>query len=222
MSTLGWKSRVVQWGWLFGRVGSTPQECCLLRTSSKRFYGSYTSSTSFMNYSPWAIVLVIIWTYWMLPNNSTGKLRFHNVSTQAHFDMFPFPLKIVDWLTMTSTSTLDLSLDWSSSWIHRKETNLLHWLAICPNWNCLQMLLWNWRKLLQNITVNNFSTILDAQLRSLTTSMRWTITNFDYASLFVVFFFLQLQYTVLSMIELVTWQQSSEFYISLLLPFIYW
>ena len=40
-----------------------------------------------------------------------------------------------------------------------------------------------------NITVNNFSTISDVQLMSLTTSMQWTITNFDYASLFVVFFF---------------------------------
>ena len=49
--------------------------------------------------------------------------------------------------------------------------------------------------------------------------MQRTRTNFGYAGLFVVFF-LQLQYTVLSMIELVTWQQSSEFYISLLLPFV--
>ena len=53
--------------------------------SSERFYGSYTSSTSFMNYSPWTIVLVIIWTYQTLPNYSTEELRSH---TWAHFDTF--------------------------------------------------------------------------------------------------------------------------------------
>ena len=44
-----------------------------------------------------------------------GKSTFHNVSTQACFDMSLFPLKTLDWLIMTSTSAPSLSLHWSLS-----------------------------------------------------------------------------------------------------------
>ena len=94
----GVESRVVQWGQLFGRVGSTPQECCFLRMLSKRFCGSYMRSTSFVNCSLWTITLVKIWTYWMIPSYLRGKSGFCNVSTQAHFDMSLFPPKTLDWL----------------------------------------------------------------------------------------------------------------------------
>jgi len=177
---------------LFGRVGSTPRECCLLRTSSERFYGSYTRSISFTNCSPWTVALVIIWTYWALLSYLTGKLRFHNVSTRTRFDMSLFPLKTLDWLTMTLTSASGSSLHWSSSWIHGKGTNLLCWPAISPICNCLQTLPWNWRKLLQDIIVNNFSILSDVQLRSLTASLRQVLANFDYTGSFFYFILLKI------------------------------
>ena len=200
-----------------------------------------------MNCSLWTITLIKIWTYWMIPSYSRGKSGFHNVSTQAHFDMSLFPPKTLDWPMMTLTSTSSSLLDCSSSWSHRKKTSPLCWPTI--SLICLQTLLWNWRKLLQNFTVNNFLTISDVQLRSLTTSLWWSPTKFDYyawytgvtplfimiwllscwhvlklyptwlltmmnmmAGLFV--FFCQ-KYMMLPMIELVTWQQFSEFYIYL-------
>ena len=151
----------------------------------RKFYGNYMRSTSFTNCSSWTIMLVIIWTYWTLPSCLTGKLRFHSVSTQARFNMSLFPTKILDWLMMTSTSTFGLSLHWPLSWSHGKETNLLCWLAISPI--CLKMMPWNWRKLLQHITVNNFSIILNVQLRFLTAFLWWMLANFNYSGSFIFF-----------------------------------
>ena len=85
-----WEIRVVWWDRLFGRVGSTPQDCCLLRMLSERLFGSCTKSISFTNCNPWTIVLVKVWTYRMLPNYLIGKSRSRNVSPQAHFDMSQF------------------------------------------------------------------------------------------------------------------------------------
>ena len=114
--------------------------------------------------------------------SSTNKLyeRRVEISSQACFNMSLFPLKTLDWLTMTLTSVSVSSLHWSSSWIHGKERNLLCWLAVSSIWNCLLMVPWNWRKFLQNITVNNSSIISDVQLRFLTTFLQWILANFDY------------------------------------------
>ena len=103
--------------------------------------GSYMRSTSFMNCSLWTVVLVKIWTYWMIPSYSRGKSGFHNVSTQAHFNMSLFPPKILDWPMMTSMSASSSSLDCPSSWSHGKETSPLCWQMI--SLICLQTLPWN-------------------------------------------------------------------------------
>ena len=182
----GWKREVVWWGWLFSGARNIPQECCLLRILSGRFYGSYMKWTSFTNCSPWTIALVPIWTYRALFNYLIGKSKYPNVSTQAHFNTSLFPLKTLDWLMMTLTSASSLSLNWSMSWSPGKERNLLCWMTI--SLICLEMLPGKCRILLQNITVNNSSIISDVQLKSLTISSQWILTSFTMWPSFLLFF----------------------------------
>ena len=180
-----WKCKPVWWGQLFGGARNIPQECCLLRILSGRFYGSYMKWTSFTNCSPWTVTLVPIWTYQVLVNYSICKSKYLNVSTQARFDMSLFPPKTLDWLLMTLTSASGLSLNWSMSWSPGKKRNLLCWTMI--SLICLKMLPGKWRILLQNITVNSSSIILDMQLKSLTVSSQLILTSFTMWPSFLFF-----------------------------------
>ena len=85
--------------------------------------------------------------------------------------------------TMTLTSTSSLSLNWSVS---GKERNLLCWMKI--SLICLETLSWKWGILLQNITVNNSSIILDVQLKSLTVSLWQILTSFTMGPFFSFLF----------------------------------